>query len=223
MGAPEQAALLGGGGLGASAAADTASAAASGAGDLDTIAAIVTGAAQGAVAIVRLSGEDATHVARSVFRPGPPPASASPAARTPQQQPALWEPETHRVYYGHAVDAAGAPLDEVLLLVMLGPRSYTAEDVVEVHSHGGPVCAGRVLAACLAAGARLARPGEFTLRAFLNGRLDLAQAESVSQLLEARTVAAADSALAGLAGGVGGEVAAMRAECFSLLVEMDAR
>lgn len=185
----------------------------------------MTGAAQGAVAIVRLSGEDATHVARSVFRPGPPPASAASArvASPPAAGAPAWEPETHRVYYGHAVDAEGAPLDEVLLLVMLGPRSYTAEDVVEVHSHGGPVCAGRVLSACLAAGARLARPGEFTLRAFLNGRLDLSQAESVSQLLEARTVAAADSALAGLAGGIAGEVAGMREECFGLLVEMDAR
>lgn len=99
-------------------------------------------------------------------------------------------------------------LDEVLLLPMLAPRSYTAEDVVEIHCHGGGVCARRVLQALLGAGARLARGGEFSLRAFLNGRLDLSQAESVAQLLGARTVAAADSALAGLQ--VGGLFVFMR-------------
>ena len=115
------------------------------------------------------------------------------------------------------------PGPQVLLLPMLEPRSYTAEDVVELHTHGGGLCARRVLERCLEAGARLARPGEFTLRAFLNGRLDLSQAESVAQLVAARTVAAADSALAGLAGGLGQEVAALRAECLDVLVELDAR
>lgn len=89
-------------------------------------------------------------------------------------------------------------VDEVLMLTMLSPRSYTMEDVVEIHTHGGGICAQRVLQLCLEAGARRARPGEFTLRAFLNGRLDLSQAESVQELVSARTVAAADSALAGL-------------------------
>ncbi|PNG85714.1 tRNA modification GTPase MnmE, partial [Tetrabaena socialis] len=110
----------------------------------------------------------------------------------------------------------------VLLLVMLAPRSYTAEDVVELHCHGGGVCAGRVLRAVIEAGARPARNGEFTLRAFLNGRLDLAQAESVAELLGARTPAAADSALAGLRGGVGEAVAGLRARCLDLLVELEA-
>ena len=109
------------------------------------------------------------------------------------------------------------------MLVMLAPRSFTAEDVVEIHTHGGGVCAQRVVQACLSAGARLARPGEFTLRAFLNGRLDLSQAESVAELVDARTVAAADSALAGLAGGLGREIQRVRGECLDLLVEMDAR
>jgi tRNA modification GTPase len=107
-------------------------------------------------------------------------------------------PKTHRIYYGHAVDKSGAVLDEVLLLAMLAPRSYTREDIVELHTHGGTVSGRRVLDACLAAGCRLATNGEFTLRAFLNGRLDLAQAESVMQLVGAKTVSAADSALAGL-------------------------
>lgn len=178
--------------------------------DYETIAAVVTGGQQGAVSIVRLSGMDAVDVARRVFLPA-------------GRQRKRWTPISHRIYYGAAVDASGKPIDEVLLLPMLEPRSYTAEDVVELHTHGGGLCAQRVLHACLEAGARLARPGEFTLRAFLNGRLDLSQAESVTQLLGARTVAAADSALAGLAGGLGGEVAELRAECLDVLAEMDAR
>jgi tRNA modification GTPase len=105
---------------------------------------------------------------------------------------------SHQVYYGHVVDESGRILDEALLLPMLRPRSYTVEDVIELHCHGGGVCAERVLQACLKHGCRLASPGEFTLRAFLNGRLDLSQAESVAQLVTARTGTAADSALAGL-------------------------
>lgn len=106
---------------------------------------------------------------------------------------------------------------------MLGPRSFTAEDVVEIHTHGGGVCAARVIDACLACGARLARPGEYSLRAYLNGRLDLSQAESIPELIGARTVAAADSALAGITGGVGKEVGEIRRECLDILAELDAR
>jgi tRNA modification GTPase len=109
-----------------------------------------------------------------------------------------FSPKSHRVYYGHVVDSSGQVLDEVLLLHMRKPRSYTREDVVELHCHGGGICAQRILEECLQLGCRLAAPGEFTLRAFLHGRLDLSQAESVAQLVTARTSSAADSALAGL-------------------------
>lgn len=180
--------------------------------DADTIVAVVSGAQQGAVSIIRLSGWDSVPTAAAVFKP------AGSSSRHDE-----WTPESHRIYYGHAIDSTGAVIDEVLVLVMLGPRSFTAEDVVEIHTHGGGICAQRVVQACLEAGARLARPGEFTLRAFLNGRLDLSQAESVAALVEARTVAAADSALAGLQGGLGKEVQVARRECLDLLVEMDAR
>ena len=152
----------------------------------DTIVAIVTGGQQGAVSIIRLSGPDAVDIAKQVFVP-----------QTGGKN-GTWDPVSHRIYYGTAVDERASIIDEVLVLVMLGPRSYTAEDVVEIHTHGGGICASRVLQCCLQAGSRLAQPGEFTLRAFLNGRLDLSQAESVSSLVSARTVAAADSALAGL-------------------------
>ena len=181
--------------------------------DADTIAAIVTGGQQGAVSIIRLSGLDAVELATRVFVP----ASSSSAWTDPGN--------SHRVHYGRAVTKHGEidqVIDEVLCIVMRAPRSYTAEDVVEIHAHGGGVCASRVLQACVQAGARLAKPGEFTLRAYLNGRLDLSQAESVASLVSAKTVAAADSALAGLSGGLGQEILKLRQECVSLVAEIDA-
>uniref|UniRef100_J3MSW3 TrmE-type G domain-containing protein n=2 Tax=Oryza brachyantha TaxID=4533 RepID=J3MSW3_ORYBR len=105
---------------------------------------------------------------------------------------------------------------------MLAPRSYTREDVVELQCHGNDLCLRRVLRACLEAGARLADPGEFTLRAFLNGRLDLAQAENVSRLISAKSAAAADSALAGIQGGFSKLVKSMRLRCIELLTEIEA-
>ncbi|KAK9808444.1 hypothetical protein WJX73_006534 [Symbiochloris irregularis] len=178
--------------------------------DQDTIAAVVTGLQSGAIAIIRLSGPDAFSIAQQIF--------------VPSSKPDLnFRPQTHRIYHGHAVDVEGSQLDEVLLLPMRGPRSFTAEDVVEIHGHGGPVCAPRILDACLAAGARRARNGEYTLRAFLNGRLDLTQAEAVAQLVGARSVAAADSALAGLKGGIGSAIADLRLEALTLLADIEAR
>ena len=180
-------------------------------GDEDTIVAIVTGGQQGAVSVIRLSGREALLVASKVFWPA-----------GGEKREGGWNPKTHRVYYGHAFDPRGVMIDEVLSIVMLGPRSYTAEDVVEIHTHGGGICAQRVLQSCLSAGARLAQPGEFTLRAYLNGRLDLSQAESVASLVSARTVAAADSALAGLSGGLGQEIDNVRSMCLALVSEIDA-
>ena len=184
--------------------------------DADTIAAIVTGGQQGAVSIIRLSGQEAVELASRVFVPA--------ASSSNWTDPA----SSHRVHYGRAVDPTEnrdherRTIDEVLCIVMRAPRSYTAEDVVEIHTHGGGICASRVLQACVQAGARLAKPGEFTLRAYLNGRLDLSQAESVASLVSAKTVAAADSALAGLSGGLGQEISGLRQACVSLVAEIDA-
>jgi hypothetical protein len=133
--------------------------------DEETVVAVVSGELSGAVSIIRLSGSRAVSIAGTVFRP----------TGSGDRSNSDWTPKSHRVYYGFATDKAGAVLDEVLAIVMLAPRSYTREDVVELHCHGGGVCARRVVSACLDAGAMLARPGEFTLRAFLNGRLDLTQ------------------------------------------------
>ncbi|CAD6245018.1 unnamed protein product [Miscanthus lutarioriparius] len=179
-----------------------------------TIAAIVTslGGGPAAVGIVRLSGPDAIAVADRVFRP----AGARRAS-------APWQPRSHFVEYGLALDADGSVIDEVLVVPMLAPRSYTREDVVELQCHGNDLCLRRVLRACLEAGARLADPGEFTLRAFLNGRLDLAQAENVSRLISAKSAAAADLALAGIQGGFSTLVKSLRSRCIELLTEIEAR
>jgi tRNA modification GTPase len=153
----------------------------------DTIAAIATPLGEGGLAVIRVSGGDALAVADKVFVPaGKSSTKASAAA-------------THTIQYGHIVHG-GRTIDEVLAAVMRAPRTFTREDVVEIMCHGGVLTAKMVLDAVLASGARMADAGEFTKRAFLNGRIDLAQAEAVADLIAARTelaVAAANEQLAG--------------------------
>lgn len=137
----------------------------------DTIAAIATPIGCGGIGIVRVSGPEASGVAARVF--------------VKQGNGGL---ESHRFYYGRIVDPAdGSLIDEAMGVLMLAPRSYTREDVLELHCHGGYLVVQRVLDACLRAGARLSEAGEFTRRAFLNGRIDLCQAESVIDLINSRT------------------------------------
>jgi tRNA modification GTPase len=139
----------------------------------ETIAAIATPPGVGGVGIVRVSGPDAFAIGRRMFRP------ASGRAE---------EPVSHVLTYGAVVDpATDEPLDDVLIAFFRAPHSYTSEDTVEINAHGGPLILQRILAATLALGARAARPGEMTLRAFLNGRIDLAQAEAVLTLINAET------------------------------------
>ena len=154
----------------------------------DDIAAIATAPGESGLAVVRVSGAGALAVADRVFR------GRAPLADAP----------SHTLHHGWACapDAAASPLDEVVAGVFRAPRSFTREDVVELSCHGGALPARRVLEALLAAGARLARPGEFTLRAFLRGRLDLAQAEAVADLIHAETRAASDLALSQLRGAL---------------------
>ncbi|KAM4086963.1 hypothetical protein ACJW30_10G142100 [Castanea mollissima] len=161
-----------------------------------TIAAIVTslGGPPGAVGIVRLSGPSAVSIVSRVFRP----IKSNKKKKKKSFGSSSWRPISHVVQYGVVLDPHANVLDEVIAIPMLAPRSYTREDVVELQCHGSEVCLRRVLRACLEAGARLADPGEFTLRAFLNGRLDLSQAENVGKLISAKSVAAADAALAGI-------------------------
>ena len=153
----------------------------------DTIAAIATPLGEGALAIIRLSGPDALAIADKCFEP------IGLASSKPT------DADTHTLLYGNIV-AEGRTVDEVLLAVMRTPRTFTREDTVEITCHGGMVASQAVLQTVLAAGARSALPGEFTRRAFLNGRIDLTQAEAVSDVIHARTdlaLAAANEQLAG--------------------------
>lgn len=171
------------------------------------------GGPPGAVGIVRLSGPSAVAIVGRVFR----------QTKKRKKTVGTWRPTSHVVEYGVVCDSNGNVIDEVLAVPMLAPRSYTREDVVELQCHGTQVCLNRVLRACVEAGARLAEPGEFTLRAFLNGRLDLTQAENVDKLISAKSVAAADAALAAIQGGFSSMVKSIRAQCIELLTEIEAR
>ncbi|MEO1593112.1 MAG: tRNA uridine-5-carboxymethylaminomethyl(34) synthesis GTPase MnmE [Cyanobacteria bacterium J06632_22] len=175
----------------------------------ETIAAIATAIVpeQGSVGIVRLSGATALDIARQLFH-------------APGQQP--WD--SHRILYGHVCrPETGTVVDESLLLLMQSPRSYTREDVVEFHCHGGLMAVQQVLQLCIAQGARLAQPGEFTLRAFLNGRLDLTQAEGIADLVGARSPQAAQTALGGIQGKLGSVIRQLRSSCLDVLAEVEAR
>jgi len=149
----------------------------------DTIAAIATAPGEGAIGVVRVAGPEALDVADAVFRPL--------AGLPPSQRPG------HEIVVGRVEDAGGI-VDEGLLLVFRAPRSYTGQDAIEIQTHGGPAVLRRVLAACLAHGARSAGPGEFTLRAYLAGKMDLVQAESVLGIVQARSERARRSAAHGL-------------------------
>jgi len=174
-----------------------------------TIAAIATAIVpqQGSVGIVRVSGSLALNIAQTLFH-------------APGNQ--LWE--SHRILYGYIRHPQTKQLvDEVLLLIMKAPRSYTREDVVEFHAHGGMIAVQEILQLCLESGARLASPGEFTLRAFLSGRLDLTQAESIADLVGAKSPQAAQTALAGLQGKLAQPIRQLRADCLDILAEIEAR
>jgi len=174
-----------------------------------TIAAIATAVVpqQGSVGIVRVSGTEAMAIAKNLFH-------------TPGNQ--TWE--SHRILYGYIHHPqTHQPVDEALLLMMKAPRSYTREDVVEFHCHGGIMAVQQVLQLCLEQGARLAQPGEFTLRAFLNGRLDLTQAESIADLVGAKSPQAAQNAVAGLQGKLAQPIRHLRARCLETLAEIEAR
>src|SRR6185295_1981288 len=174
----------------------------------DTIAAIATPPGEGGLAVVRISGPDAEKIALSIF--------IRPQNRNGNLR-------SHTLYHGQITDPAGAqPIDEVLLTVMRKPRSYTGEDVVEVHCHGGNFLVRQILALLLSRGARQAEPGEFTKRAFLNGRVDLAQAEAVLDLIRARTTKGAQLALNQASGELSKYVGELREELLDILVQVEA-
>lgn len=174
----------------------------------DTIAAIATPPGEGGLAVIRVSGPRALQVADGCFRPGD--SSAKPSAAP-----------THTIHFGHIV-RSGEVVDEVLLAVLRGPRTFTREDTVEITCHGGILAAKLVLDAALAGGARLAEPGEFTRRAFLNGRIDLTQAEAVADLIRSRTELALHAANEQLAGTLSRQINELRDEMVKILAHVEA-
>lgn len=175
----------------------------------DTIAAIATPLGEGGLAVVRVSGAQALAIVDKCFAP------VGAKARKPSAA------ETHTIHYGRIV-RAGRTVDEVLVAVMRGPRTFTREDVVEVSCHGGVLPAKLVLDALLEGGARLAEPGEFTRRAFLNGRIDLAQAEAVADLIHSRTELALQAANEQLAGKLSQRINLLRDEMIRTLAHVEA-
>ena len=171
----------------------------------DTIAAIATPPGEGGIAIVRISGARAGEFLRAAFRP---------AHRG--------EMKHGQMRYGTLTDPAGAPIDEVMAVLFRAPRSYTREDVAEIHLHGGTMCARAAMERLLALGARAAEPGEFTYRAFMNGRVDLSEAEAVMGLIGARSQAARRASIRQLRGGVSAPIGRMREELTGLLAKIEA-
>jgi tRNA modification GTPase len=169
----------------------------------DTIAAIATPVGAGGIGIVRLSGSAALPILRALWRGGP--------------------IEPRQMCYGHINDPErDQVVDEVLAVYMPAPKTYTRQDVVEIHCHGGPAPLRRVLDLCLVRGARAAGPGEYTLRAFLNGRIDLAQAEAVADLVEAKTDAGLRLAVSQLRGHLSDRIHAVRERLLQALAWVEA-
>lgn len=175
--------------------------------EFDTIAAISTPPGEGAISIVRLSGEQAVAIANKVYRSG-----TKDLAKVP----------THTIHYGHIVDPQNDQLiDEVMLSVMRAPKTFTREDVVEINCHGGIVVVNQLLQLLLREGARMAEPGEFTKRAFLNGRMDLSQAEAVMDLIRAKTDKAMNVALNQLDGNLSALIRSLRQEILNTLAQVE--
>lgn len=176
--------------------------------EFDTIAAISTPMGEGAIAIVRLSGDQAVEIADRVFK--------TPGGKSLMQQP------THTIHYGHLHEPkTGEVVEEVMLSLMRAPKTFTREDVVEINCHGGIVSVNRVLQLVLVNGARLAEPGEFTKRAFLNGRIDLSQAEAVMDLIRAKTDRAMNVALGQMDGKLSRLIADLRQALIETLAQVE--
>ncbi len=160
----------------------------------DTIVAISSAMTNAGIGIVRISGSNAIQVANQIFK-----------------EKNLQELESHTVHYGHIV-IDGQVIDEVMLLLLRGPRTYTTEDTVEIDCHGGALVMTRIMEACIASGARPAEPGEFTKRAFLNGRIDLSQAESVMDVISAENEFALQNSIRQLGGHLSEKIRDLRAK-----------
>ena len=187
--------------------------------DTDTIAAVATPVGSGGIGIIKISGPGALKIAESVFQKSATSSEASLAAGPPS----FTALQSHRLYHGHIVDTAKERvLDEVLLAAMLAPHTYTKEDVVEINTHSGHIVLAAVLELVLKKGARLAAPGEFTKRAYLNGRIDLTQAEAVIDIITSRTDKSLAIAASQIKGDLKARVESIRDVLFDILTETEA-
>lgn len=176
--------------------------------ELDTIAAISTALGEGAIGIVRITGADAIAIADQIFE--------SPNKKKLSAQ------KSHTIHYGYIFDKTeNKKIEEVMVSIMKGPKTFTREDVVEINCHGGLLSVNRVLELVLTNGARLAEPGEFTKRAFLNGRIDLSQAEAVMDLIRAKTDRAMNVALGQMEGRLSNKVKRLRQEILEVLAQVE--
>lgn len=172
----------------------------------DTIAAIVTAPGEAAVGIIRLSGEDAVMIADKFFK----------------GHTSLKDAPTHSINYGKIIDRNGKCVDEVLAMLMRAPKSFTGEDVVEIQAHGGTLVMEKILNLLLSGGARIAANGEYSKRAFLNGKMDLSEAESIMDIVNANNSQALDIALNQRFGGLRKEIGALRTDLVELIAFMQA-
>lgn len=174
----------------------------------DTIVAVVTPMSPSGVGIIRISGDDSINVADSLFN---------------SKRKRLRDVKSHTINYGHIVDPkTGVIVDEVLVSVMKNPKSYTKEDVVEINSHGGVIVIQKILKMILEQGVRLAEPGEFTKRAFLNGRIDLSQAEAVMDIISAKTEMALESSVNQLKKSVSDQIDVIKSVTLELIAHIEA-
>ena len=175
--------------------------------DFDTIAAISTPPGEGGIGIVRLSGDEALEIAEKVYRQG---------------NKRLSDQPSHTIHYGNLFNPkTDEKIDEVMVTIMKAPKTYTREDIVEINTHGGVLVTNKVLQTVLAAGARLAEPGEFTKRAFLNGRIDLSQAEAVMDVIRAKTDSAMHNAISQLDGNLSNLISNIRQEILNTLAQVE--
>jgi len=172
-----------------------------------TIAALATPPGEGGIAVIRISGPKSLGILRNLF--------------VTKKKNKLQNIRPRYFYYGYIADEKNHPVDEVLMVYMKAPHTYTREDVVEIHCHGGMIPVRRIIGLVLSAGARLAQPGEFTKRAFLNGRIDLAQAEGVMELISAKSDEAARISLEQMEGALSGKIHALRRELLDLLAHIE--
>jgi tRNA modification GTPase len=177
--------------------------------EFDTIAAVATSQGEGGIAIIRVSGNNALKIVSSIFKG--------------KNDRSLEDIKSYTMRYGHVIDRESSEIiDEVIVSFMKGPKSFTAEDTLEINCHGGVVATNRVLEEVIRAGARMAEPGEFTKRAFLNGRIDLSQAEAVIDIIRAKTELSMKSALAQSEGRISREIKALRHNLLGIIAHIEA-